>query len=345
MSKLNVTSQVNADAWDRDVQALHGLCFHQYAWSLYSCAKYQATPLYFTLVDGDVSPAAMGFGRLQVSKLAGVTLLKSLAFSSLPASRDRRELGRILEHVVEYCRKHGISALEIGSFGTPAGSDLLEELGFSMKKRWEFLLDIDMPEEELWMSFNSKKRNKIKKGRKAQWKIVQADSLDHVLQFRSLALDTQKRKNEQGIPFPVADEKEYRLLKKMLMDVGLGRLYLAFDAENQPVAAAFFVGSKESKTAYYMLSSSNYEGLRGAAPDLLLWTAITDFQQEGYRLFNFGGVSEGELEGQPLEKSGLYTFKKTFSPEVCPCGKGTFTLRPIQKSAYNLLSRVKRAFG
>jgi hypothetical protein len=345
MTKLTVTTKVDPVCWDRDVLSLHGLSFHQHAWSLYNIEKYQSTPLYFSLTNDDTSPCAMGFGHLQVSKFAGVTLIKKVAFSCLPTCRDKQVLGQMLEYIVAYCRKHGIAVLEIGSFGTPAGTELLEGLGFSMKKRWEFLLDIDMPEEELWKSFNTKKRNKIKKGRKAGWGIVRGNSLEHVMQFRGLALETQKRKNEQGILFPVADEKEYRLLKNMLMDMGLGRLYLALDKEDQPVAGAFFVGSNQSDTAYYMLSSANHEGLRGAAPDLLLWTAITDFQKDGYRLFNLGGVSEGELAGQLLEKSGLYAFKKTFSPEICPCGKGTLVLRPNLNKAYGWLSGVRRALG
>ena len=225
------------------------------------------------------------------------------------------------------------------SFGTPFGTEILQELGFSVSKRWEFLIDLYMSEEDLWKKIHSKKRNLIRKGQKTGLQIEKAEHLEQVLQYRELAKETYERKTKQGIPFPEpGDESYYKLLKNKLIDIDLGRLYLAYD-EKQVVAGAFFVGY--NKKAYYMLSSANDIGLKKSAPDLILWTCMTDYQKEEYKEFNLGGVSESELNNQPLEKSGLYHFKKRFSAEAHPCYKGTLVLRPTTHKIYNFLKVTK----
>lgn len=335
---FQVSTKVNQITWNEHVDNLKGLCFHLYEWSQFSSAKYNSTPLYFQLLDDAGVPCSLAFGHLTAKKITRITLIKRLSLTSLPASRDRDTLKMMLEQIIAYCTQQGIGSLEIGSFGTPIWSEILGELGFSLKDRWEFLLDIDMPEEELWMKFNTKKRNKIKKGQRAGLRIIRANSIEHISQFRDLALATQQRKEKRSIAFPVSDYRTYNLLKEKLMDLGLGRLYLAYDGDT-PVAGAFLAGHKRS--AYYMLSSANGQGLEKAAPDLLLWTAIKDYQKDGFKLFNFGGVSLGELAGEPLEKSGLYTFKKTFAAKVFPCHKGIHVLRPRSLHLFKVIQSAK----
>ena len=117
------------------------------------------------------------------------------------------------------------------------------------------------------------------------------------------------------------------LLKSKLIDKGIGKLYLAYNDGHKCVAGAFF--GVFNKTIYYMLSSSSNDGLKLAAPDAILWRAIKDHLSKGYTMFNFGGISESELNGQPLEKSGLYLFKIRFGSIPQLCFHGNLILRPF----------------
>jgi lipid II:glycine glycyltransferase (peptidoglycan interpeptide bridge formation enzyme) len=123
-----------------------------------------------------------------------------------------------------------------------------------------------------------------------------------------------------------------------LIDRGLGRLYIAYEGD-KPIAGAFFAGF--NRKTYYMLSAANGEGLQKAAPDLVLWTALTDYLHEGYKLFNFGGLSEGELNGSPLEESGLFHFKKRFSSQERLCYKGYLELRPRLHTLFQVLGKIR----
>ncbi|MFC1814841.1 lipid II:glycine glycyltransferase FemX [Thermodesulfobacteriota bacterium] len=338
MTNLQILNDVDPTEWNNDVVRLNGCCFHSYEWSLFSSEGANTKPLYFRLYNELNTLRSLAIGRLTTKNLAGIPVYKTFSLGCLPVSDSKSAFRVMVNEIISYCRKNHIVSLGIHSFGTPFGSEILQDQGFSVEKRWEFLLDIDSKEEEIWKKFDSKKRNKIRKALNTELRIEKGLSLDNVMQFRELALETQRRKREQGISFPVADDTYYALLKTKVIDPGLGRLYLAYDRA-RPVAGAFFVGY--NKSAYYMLSSANDQGLKKAAPDLILWTCIRHYKGEGYKVFNFGGVSERELKGQPLEKSGLYVFKKTFCTDVYPCYKGTIILRPINYKIYKLLKKSK----
>ena len=336
---LYVTTDVDPATWDYDVVKLNGCCFHSYGWSLYSSENNNARPLYFHLYNRSLALRSLAFGRLTSQNLAGIPVYKTLSFGCLPASEDKSALQSMINKIISYSRKNHIVSLAIHSSGTPFGSEGLQQLGFSVEKRWEFLLNVNGSEQALWKKIHSKKRNLIRKGQKSKLRIEQGSQIEHVMQFRILALKTQQRKKQQGISFPVVgSEHSYRLLKSKLIDTGLGKLYLAYDGD-QAVAGAFLVGFNNK--AYYMLSSANEIGLKKAAPDLILWNCMTDYQKEGYKVFNLGGVSESELNGKPIEKSGLYHFKKRFSADVYFCYKGRIILRPNIYNIHQLLAKLK----
>lgn len=339
MTNLQVVHGVDPAEWNDDVIRLNGCCFHSYDWSLFGAKRNNTTPLYFRWYDDSADPRSLTFGLLETKSLAGMPAYKTLSFGSLPATVDKSALQSMVDEIISYSNKNHIVSLGMHSFGTPFNTDIFRELGFSVAKRWEFLLDINTGQEELWKRLHGKKRNLIRKGQEAGLRIERRTDIEHVVELRKLALETHSRKKKQGIPFPaVGLESHYVLMKEKLIDAGIGRLYLAYDGDD-PVAGAFFVGF--NKTAYYMLSSANEQGLKKGAPDLILWTCITDYQREGYKMFNLGGVSEQDLNGQPVEKSGLYHFKKRFSAEPHLCYEGTLILRPTTHKIYNFLKRTK----
>ena len=339
MTKFQIEHDVNADEWNNNVIMLNGCCFHTYEWSLYSSEKNNSKPVYFHYYNGSGDLCALSYGLQQTKKVAGKHVYKTMSFGSLPAGTDMKSTEAMAIDIISYCRNNGIVTLAIHSFGTPFECNILQEYGFSVTKRWEFLVDINISKDDLWKKIHSKKRNLIRKGQKAGLQIEKAEKLEQVLQYRKLAKETYERKTKQGIPFPEpGHESYYKFLKNKLIDIGLGRMYLAYDGNNV-VAGAFFAGY--NKKAYYMLSSANEIGLKKAAPDLILWTCMTDYQKEGYKEFNLGGLSESELNNQPLEKSGLYHFKKRFSTDAQPCYKGALVLQPTTYKIFNFLKLIK----
>jgi len=338
MNHLEIIQKVNPTEWNEEIVRLNGCSFHTYDWSLFSSEANRSKLIYFRLKGDSNRIIAQSFGLLTSRKVLQADVLKSLSFGSLPAAEDNISQRKMIENLIQYAKEDGMTTISFHSFGTPYGTDIFPELGFKVDKRWEFLMELCDTEDELWKRVHSKKRNLIKKGQKSGISVKKCDGFDEVLELRNLAIATQKRKEEENIPFPVAAESYYRLIKNKLIDKGLGRLYLAYDGE-RAIAGAFFVGFNNS--AYYVLSSADKEGLDKAAPDLILWTCMTDYQKEGYRIFNLGGVSERDLHGTPFEESGLYHFKKRFSADDIPCYKSELILKPLDKKLLDGLRKTK----
>jgi hypothetical protein len=339
MNRLEVLSQVDREAWNAEVVRLKGGPFHTYEWSRFSSESNHTRPLFVKWHKDNDETAAMGLGQLERKAIAGYSIMTCFSMGSFPASTERECINESIDGLMDYCQKNGIWSLRMHSFGTPIGTEVLQQYGFKVERRWEFLVAMDGSEDDLWKRLHSKKRNLIRKGQKAGLRVNRAFEPKDLLQFRALAVETQRRKADEGISFPrPPGDRYYRLLKERLMDTGLGRLYMAFDGD-RPVGGAFFAGFNGS--AYYMLSSAIETGLRKAAPDLILWSAMTDYMREGFRLFNLGGLSEGELKNCPLEESGLYHFKQRFSAEAYPCFKGTFIFRPKELKVYSFLKSLK----
>jgi hypothetical protein len=339
MEALHVSDQVDPSIWCENIRRLDGCCFHTWEWCRYSSEKNKTKPLFFQLGAADSLPKAIAVGFLSMREFAGIPIHKRLSFGSLPAAADPESRHALVHALISHCQTHGYTSLGMNSFGTPVDEPALSEFCFSVSRRFEFLLDISLPQDELWKKIHSKKRNLIRKGMKAGLVIARGTKLEHLLAYRRIADDTLRRKKSQGIRFPTVEgESHFELMQKRLIDTGLGRLYLAYK-KDVPVAGAFFAGF--NRKAYYVLSAANETGLKLAAPDLILWTCMTDYQREGFRLFNLGGLSEAELNGRPLEESGLYHFKKRFSSDVYPCYKGRLVLRPFLDTVYNSARKIK----
>jgi hypothetical protein len=339
MNEIELLTRVEPGAWNAEVVRLKGGPFHTYEWSQFSCENNRTEPKYIKWGKGDGAVEAIGLGQIRRTEFAGHSLLTSFSMGSFPAVTNAECLKESLRALIRYCQGHRIDLLQMHSFGTPLGTELLEEFEFQVEKRWEFIVAMDSSEDDLWKRLHTKKRNLIRKGQKEGLQVNRVFGLQDVMEFRALTVETYNRKTEQHVSFPKpADETYYRLLKERLMDTGLGRLYMAYGDE-RAISGSFFVGFNRS--AYYMLSSASEEGLRRAAPDLTLWKAMTDYRKEGFHLFNLGGLSERELNGLPLEGSGLYHFKKRFSADVLPCKKGFLILRRKQFRLYSFLKGVK----
>lgn len=263
MNHLEIIPKVNPSEWNDEVIRLNGCSFHTYDWSLFSGEVNRAKPVYFRLKNEGNQIISQSFGLRTSRKLLKADVFKSLSFGSLPASQDEISQRDMIERLIQYSKKESMTSISFHSFGTPYGTDILRESGFKVDKRWEFLLDLGDSEEDLWKKIHSKKRNLIKKGHKSGICVKRCSDISEVLELRQLALATQKRKESDDIPFPVAAESYYRSIKEKLIDKGLGRLYLAHEGE-RAIAGAFFVGFHNS--VYYVLSSADKEGLDKAAP-------------------------------------------------------------------------------
>lgn len=338
--RLSVSEKVTQKQWNDVASSMPSCALHSYEWATFSAENNNGLLTFFKIKNKEGNTVAIAHGVKHTSRVFGVPIESHFSFGCLPAAVNSKSRNEMICRIIEHAQKAGMVRIIFNSFGTPGECSVFDELGFKRKNRWEFVLDINRPLDDIWKNLHSKKRNLIRKAQKTGITVHQCKEFKDFLQYRQLSLDTWRRKISQGTPFPrVAKVSYFKRFQKSLIDKGLARLYLATSNGNA-VAGAVFVCFGQS--AYYMLSSANDDGLRKSGPDLILWSAITDFQNEGLTVFNFGGISEEELGGKPLEKSGLYHFKKRFSPEIVPACKATLVLQPHRDALIEKMRKIKK---
>lgn len=166
--------------------------------------------------------------------------------------------------------------------------------------------DLTETEEEIYKSFSENTRYKINRSYREKDKIeVYQNPSNYILNLLYASLsERQKTKN-----FRTYDLREI----KKLRDIFKERTYvfLAYNTNNQLVVSNFYVGYKEKIS--YFTGSLNTENKNSRAGYQLINEAFKYFKKEGYKIYDFEGLSDERLPKDYQKWFGFSKFKKQFS--------------------------------
>lgn len=166
--------------------------------------------------------------------------------------------------------------------------------------------DLTETEEEIYKSFSENTRYKINRSYREKDKIeIYQNPSNYILNLLCASLsERQKTKN-----FRTYDLREI----KKLRDIFKERTYvfLAYNTNNQLVVSNFYVGYKEKIS--YFTGSLNTENKNSRAGYQLINEAFKYFKKEGYKIYDFEGLSDERLPKDYQKWLGFSKFKKQFS--------------------------------
>ena len=291
MRRLQVASQVDSAKWNDLVRACGGTIFHSAEWATYTRADQpNAIADYYSMVeqDGSVSGVALGFHAKSRRPVASMFTGRRW-LDALPAVRDgsASTASAFVALIEEHARSAGDVELRQGSFASPGTESVLDPLGFSLARRFEFELDITRPEKELWEGMDRNRRNKLKKAMKSPAQIREMAGPEGVGELRRLQAASFERITARGGPSLVQSKASADPIL-VLINAGVGRVVGGF-VDDVCVSASFF--TTFNGLAYHALSGHNSTALETQAPSLLLWEMFLRMQGEGLERLNFGGCS------------------------------------------------------
>lgn len=85
--------------------------------------------------------------------------------------------------------------------------------------------------------------------------------------------------------------------------------YYAVSSDGEYLGACSFIGDACKETVRYKYGATEH---KLNANEIILWTAICDFHNEGYKLFDFGGVGVMAEKDKDSGEYKRYQFKKKF---------------------------------
>lgn len=331
-------------SWNERLAGTAATCFHHGSWpGLASCYSANAHPrlLEFRGPGGALAAVAAASYRRSSRRLVG-SLTSELNLDAMPLIMDPETTAPgVLEALEDYARAQGCVTLSIRGYGDQNNGPILSARGFDVRRRYEFMMDLRLGEEELFAGMEPQRRNKIRKARKGGVSIEVLGSMEAAKTFHDLHVDTVKRIREKGAemddPLPEETlEKAFNYLE----GTGLGRI-LAARVGDETVSVAVFASFNSS--AYFILSATSPAGLKAQAPSLLLWEAMLHFMRSGCTEFNLGGCA-GDATDSDSPEHGLYVSKMGFGPARVDCAAGEKILRPVARHGRRLLEAVRAPF-
>lgn len=160
-----------------------------------------------------------------------------------------------------------------------------------------FLLNIEEDQETIFKKFDYKSAryaiNRAKRDGVVVKKIECDKERDEYIEFQKTFCI------EKGIPMFQKEE-----LSELLS-------YYAISAEGEYLGACSFIADARRGVVRYKYGATKH---KLNANEIILWTAICDFHNEGYKIFDFGGVKGWEDINSKYYKH--YQFKKKFGGDL-----------------------------
>jgi lipid II:glycine glycyltransferase (peptidoglycan interpeptide bridge formation enzyme) len=220
----------------------------------------------------------------------------SLPFSYIcgPIADSASILNELIDKAKDLSHRLGCNYLEL-RMDQPFTVNLVLNSYFST-----YVLELEAPA-VVWKKLHQKGvRWAIGKARKDGVAVRQDKSLGSIETFFGL---NQKTKKKLGVP-----AHPFNFLKDIIQKLPeLSKIYLA-EVEGKPVAGIITISFKDTVCYAYGASDSKY--LKYHPNDLLIWNAIEESCNNGYRYFDFGKTAPDD--------EGLSRFKKHWGTEQKP---------------------------
>ncbi len=197
-----------------------------------------------------------------------------------------------------FCRKHGITDLDVSTFATPASVIPTMRGETARVRRTEYAMSFVGT--DLWEKVSKSHRDRIKKGRKnglAMRREPTDAAIDAHVALHVNSMDRRKLRGED-----VSLEFE-RSTSAALLAAGAAELFQAMLGDH--VASSLLV-LRSSKGAYSESSGNSTEGMAIGASHFLRYETAIALQAEGIEMFYLGGAREHE-EGLRAYKAGFGT--------------------------------------
>ncbi len=312
-----VVSNEAGSEWADWLKKLNGNIYHSTQWAE---TRRTATsrPLFFRWLDGSNSTCGIAVGIENWSPFPVVGKhSKHLELGTFPAAGSFKDcfVQDLIAQLLDYSRNAGHSSLVVQSYYADSRCLKSDQQGFEAAHRLEFVIDLTLPEEQLWRNLKTNHRRKIGKARKYDLKFENASDLEAMRQFRRLQVQSRDRRHNRGEHIGTIDDSYYERFGRAYFERDLGQV--CFMTHQDTAVSGAFVSIYAGK-AYYVFGGSSDEGFSMDAPALLFWEIFSHCRKLGCHEFNMGGVPSAAIDKE-AQSHGLYRFKAGFGGQQVPC--------------------------
>jgi lipid II:glycine glycyltransferase (peptidoglycan interpeptide bridge formation enzyme) len=228
--------------------------------------------------------------------------------------------------------EHGVSFVRLDSAGVdsvarPVPNHLA--VTASLQPRAEWLLDISGDQEAIWMGMHKHARYNIRLAERAGAKFEIFSPKEAPFETFVSLMETTAGRDDFHI-------QAHGYYQAVLQSIPAKHGFVALcSIDGKPAAVALF--AEYDGVMHYVFAGSSNDFRKIAPPYFLIWNAVLEARQRGWRVLNFGGIADA-VKGTHL--AGVTGFKKRFGGyEVDHLNPVDLVYKPFK---YHLLSLYKR---
>jgi lipid II:glycine glycyltransferase (peptidoglycan interpeptide bridge formation enzyme) len=193
---------------------------------------------------------------------------------------------------------------------------LFEQMGYIYEDHLNYLIDLNRPEEKIWMSIHRSMRKNIKRSRKEGVMIQEATNKSQIKVFYGFLEDVYR-----NAKIPLADMSHFEAIFDILVPRGMAAFHLA-EHDGEYIGGRVTLIYKGVVYAYSVGVPNKYKRLYPNA--LLNWGIMRWGAENGCHTFDFGGA------GKPDKDYGVREFKRQFGGKLVNYGRCEKVHSPIK---------------
>lgn len=205
---------------------------------------------------------------------------------------------------------------------------LLDQAGYAYEDHLNYLMDLDRPEEEIWMSIHRSMRKNINRSKRDGVVIQEMKNKHLVKKFYGFLEDVY-----HNAKIPLADISHFEAIFDILVPRGMAMFHLA-EHDGECIGGRVTLIYKGVVYAYSVGVPNKYKRLYPNA--LLNWEIMRWGAGNGCHTFDFGGA------GKPDEDYGVREFKRQFGGKLVNYGRCKKIHSPVKMKIAEMGFRVYR---
>ena len=207
--------------------------------------------------------------------------------------------------------------------------EILPQCGYRNEGDLNFIINLNKSEDEIWTSMHRKRRYGVRKAKKNNVVIKEAEGYNDLNAFYKLLEETSA-----NAKIPIKDFKLFCNIHEILVPKGLAKIFLA--SYNGIYIAGILVLTYNN-VIYDWYACSTRKFVHLYPNEYLVWHVLSWGANNGYSTFDFGGA------GNPDEKYSVRDFKKKFGGKLVNYRKYTKVIKPLKlklsKKCYEFIKR------
>src|SRR5688572_16160006 len=236
--RLTATAEPSPD-WQALMDKCDGNFYHSVEWGSAHVSP-RSRPIYFHWSDDSHQDAGIAVGIERQSTARGIgQLFRRLDFESYPAiaSRNPQMVRKAITDLLRFASVKGYRSFSVQSYATRMPDLEVEGIGLTPTPRIEFVVNLSLPDEELWKRLSSHHRRKIKRAGSNGLVFSDTQSIEALRESRAVQMRSRDRRVSRGESIPSGDDAAYERFGSRLFVSDVGRVFLA-STDGEVVSAA-----------------------------------------------------------------------------------------------------------